>query len=195
MGVWKPFNRMAADASLAALRRGTETSVMPADRAPLFRNEHAVRGFRIAVPAALSLVFVIAACTPPPAEPPPQAARERSTARTLDAYKREAATRIVQTSAGSVADALPPMLKSVVVLDITVDRDGRPVIVSVRRSNGHRELEQAAIASVRRAGPLPAPPPEILKGASAVSYVETWLFRADGRFQVRSIAGIQPGAG
>jgi len=40
-----------------------------------------------------------------------------------------------------------------------------------------------------------SPPPEILKGASAVTYAETWLFRPDGRFQVRSIAGVQPGAG
>jgi protein TonB len=80
-------------------------------------------------------------------------------------------------------------------LALEADRDACPVIVSVRRSNGHRALEQAAIASVRRARPLPAPPPWILKGASAVSYVETWLFRADGRFQVRSLADIQPGAG
>jgi protein TonB len=144
---------------------------------------------------AVGLAFAVAACTPPPAEPPPQAPRERSIAPTLDAYKREVAARIVETNAASVADALPPMLKSVVVLDITVDRNGRPVVVTVRRGNGHTELEQAAIASVRRAGPLPVPSPEILKGASTVTYAETWLFRADGRFQVRSIAGAQPGAG
>jgi protein TonB len=150
---------------------------------------------RIPVPAVLFLAVVVAACTSVPVERPPQPAREGATARALDAYKREAAARIVQANAAPVADALPPLLQSVVVLDITVDRGGRPVIVSVRRSNGHRALEQAAIASVRRAGPLPAPPPEILAGASAVSYVETWLFRADGRFQVRSLAGVQPGAG
>jgi protein TonB len=161
-------------------------------------------GFRIGVPAAvLSAAFIVAACTskpvqPPPAGPPPQVrmpAPEVSTARTLDAYKQEAATRIVRRNGASIADALPPILVSVVVLDITVDRDGRPVIVTVRRSNGYRELEDAAIASVRRASPLPAPSPEVLGGAWSVSYVETWLLRSDGRFQVRSIAGVQPGAG
>ena len=152
-----------------------------------------MRGLRIAGPAALAITVMVAACTPPPTPPPD--ARESSTARTLDAYKREAATRIIQMNAASVADALPPMLQSVVVLDITVDRNGHPVIVTVRRSNGYRDLERAAIASVHRAGPFPAPPPQILKGGSAVTYVETWLFRADGRFQVRSVAGVQPGAG
>jgi protein TonB len=145
-------------------------------------------------PAALCLTFLVAACTSPPGRPP-EPARGSASTRTLDAYKREAATRILQANAASVADALPPLLQSVVVLDITVDRAGRPLVVSVRRSNGHRELEQAAIASVRRAEPLPVPPPEILGRASAVTFVETWLFRADGRFQVRSIAGIQPRAG
>jgi protein TonB len=152
-----------------------------------------VRGLRAAISAALAVALMVAACAPP--TPPPPAPPARSAAPTLDAYKREAASRITQRNADSIADALPPILKSVVVLDITVDRDGRPVVVAVRRSNGYRELEQAAIASVHRAGPFPAPPPALLEGTNTVTYVETWLFRPDGRFQVRSVAGVQPSAG
>lgn len=143
------------------------------------------------LPGALSAALIIAACASPKHLPPP-GAQEGVNAPTLAQYKRNAARRIVLTNPEWIADSLPPILTSVVVLDITVDRDGRPLIVSVRRSNGHSDLEQAAIASVRRAGPLPAPAPEILGGARTVSYVETWLFRADGRFQVRSLADVQP---
>jgi protein TonB len=84
------------------------------------------------------------------------------------------------------------MLKSVVVLDLTVDRDGNVVKATVRRSNGYKELESVALASVRRAGKLPAPSVAVHRGASTVTYLETWLFRADGRFQIRSLAEPQP---
>ena len=113
----------------------------------------------------------------------------RSTARpaTLDAYKVQVAQRIAGTSAEIFGDPVPPMLKSVVVLDISIDRDGLPQEVSVRRSNGIRQLEQRAQASVRAAAPFDAPAPALLRGASTVRFLETFLFRDDGRFQIRSL--------
>jgi hypothetical protein len=65
----------------------------------------------------------------------------------------------------------------------------------VRRSNGYQDLEHVAMESVRRARPFSAPPAELLNGARMVSHLETWLFRPDGRFQVRSVADIQRDAG
>jgi hypothetical protein len=59
------------------------------------------------------------------------------------------------------------------------------------RSNGHKDVEQIAIRSVHRAGPLPAPSAELLGNRETVSFVETWLFRPDGHYQVRSVAENQ----
>jgi protein TonB len=117
-----------------------------------------------------------------PAKPRPVAP-----AKTLDGYKVEVAKRIASTSPDLFADPLPEVLKSIVVLDIAIGRDGVPQQVSVRRSNGFRQLEQRAEASVRMAAPFSAPGPEVLRGASSVRFLETFLFRDDGRFQIRSL--------
>jgi len=41
--------------------------------------------------------------------------------------------------------------------------------------------------SVKRAGKLPAPSPEVLKGQDSVRFLETWLFRHDSLYHVRSV--------
>lgn len=119
-----------------------------------------------------------------------QPARE-STAASLDGYKRDAARRIYFSNRTLLFDgAPPPVLKSLVVLSIRTDAAGKPTRVAVLRSNGYRDLEQRAIRSVHDAAPLPVPRASVLhKGA--VEYVETWLFRDDGRFQIRSLAVAQ----
>jgi TonB family protein len=109
----------------------------------------------------------------------------------VDAYKAEVARLVTQLNAASLADSLPPILKSVVVLDITVAADGTPERVVVWRSNGYTELERAAVASVRNAGRLTPPPAHLLGDARSLRFLETWLFRPDGRFQVRSVVGEQ----
>ncbi len=118
--------------------------------------------------------------TPPPAQPMARATN-------LADYKIEVAKRIASSSPDLFGDPLPPMLKSIVVLDIAIDRNGQPQQVSVRRSNGIKQLEQRAQTSVRRAAPFNAPAPELLGGTSAVRFLETFLFRDDGRFQIRSL--------
>lgn len=149
-------------------------------------------GIRMVAAVTLCIAFVAVVTVPAAAQAvqpslPDLQVLPASPARTVDAYKQRVAMQIVQKNSHTIADALPPLLKSVVVLDITVDRAGEPVRVAVRRSNGYHDLEHVAIESVRRAGPFPAPSAEVLDGASVVSYLETWLFRHDGRFQVRSI--------
>ena len=77
-------------------------------------------------------------------------------------------------------------MKSIVVLHIRLDRRGRPTRVAVFRSNGYPGLEQRAVASVVGASPVP-PPDALLDDTSSLSFLETFLFRDDGRFQVRSL--------
>ena len=122
----------------------------------------------------------------PDAEPP-----RESGARTIDGYKRDAARRIYFRNANRLFDgAPPPVLKSVVVLSIHADAKGTPTRVAVLRSNGFRDLEQVAMKSVRDASPLPVPHSTVLRKGT-IEYAETWLFRDDGRYQIRSLAEAQ----
>lgn len=110
---------------------------------------------------------------------------------TAESYKMQFAQRVVHASHEVFEDPLPKMLKSIVVLEITLDRDGKVAALTVRRSNGYRALEQVALNSVRRAAPFEAPPRSMHRHDGTVRFLETFLFRDDGRFQVRTLAGIQ----
>lgn len=107
--------------------------------------------------------------------------------RDLDEYKRHVARSIAAANTRALADSLPPILKAVVVLDITVGEDGALERVAVWRSNGYTELEKAALESVRRVGVMPPPPEQTMIGGRSVRFLETFLFRPDGQYQVRSI--------
>ena len=124
---------------------------------------------------------------PGPVAKPTPPARPSARASTLDSYKVEVAKRIASMSPDLFADPLPEVLKSIVVLDISIGRDGVLQQVSVRRSNGFRQLEQRAEASVRNAAPFSVPGPDVLRGAGSARFLETFLFRDDGRFQIRSL--------
>ncbi len=126
---------------------------------------------------------------PPTSGAPPAAeAAPRSKAWTLATYKLEAARWISHNSAGHLFEgAPPPLLKSIVVLTIAVNPDGQPARVTVLRSNGYKALEQRALQSVKDATPLPRPG-LIVSRRGVAEFTETWLFREDGRFQLRSLA-------
>ena len=127
---------------------------------------------------------------PPPALPSVAAPPDVVVApASLDDYKRRLAGRIVASNPKVFHDPLPRMMKSIVVLQIRVDSHGRPLRVAVFRSNGFRALEQRAVASVIMAMPLPAPPASLLDEAHTLNFLETFLFRDDGLFQVRSLVG------
>jgi TonB family protein len=111
--------------------------------------------------------------------------------RDMDEYKRHFARSIAAANAAALADALPPILKSVVVLDITVGAGGALERVVVWRSNGYTELEKTALESVRRIGAAPPPPAHAVANGGSVRFLETFLFRPDGQYQVRSIVGEQ----
>jgi len=159
--------------------------------------------------AVLLAVLLVAACgapTPPapekPAAPPPAPiavapappAPPQATVpklpppRTpLDAYKRDVAQRILSANAAHTFEGRPPeTLQAVVVLQFTIERSGTLTGLKTLRSR-HPPQEKVALASVRAAAPFPAPPVALLR-SSRVEVAETWLFRDDGKFQIRSLA-------
>ncbi len=139
-----------------------------APSAPVPAPEQAVARTASAPPAAV---------TPAPMVPP----------QTLDGYKKEFARQVASASPDVFDEPLPEMLKSVVVLDVTIGQDGKLVRVAVRRSNGFKALENRAMDSVRRAAPFGVPSFPARRGDGTVSFLETFLFRDDGRFQIRSL--------
>ena len=148
--------------------------------------------------ACIASAALVAACgttrqTPPaaqvPSAPPVAAAPAPAPLPplTLDAYKREFAQRVAQASPHIFSEPLPEMFKSIVVLDITIGRDGNLAHVGVRRSNGYKALEDRAMESVKRAAPFRAPALTVRGRDGSVSFLETFLFRDDGRFRIRSL--------
>ena len=160
--------------------------------------------------AALLAVLLVAACgapTPPapekpaapaapapapaPSAPPQAAVPALPPPRTpLDAYKRDVAQRILSVSAAQTFEGRPPEnLQAVVVLQFTIERSGTLTGLKTLRSR-HPAQEKIALASVRAAAPFTAPPTALLR-SSRVEVAETWLFREDGKFQIRSLAEPQ----
>jgi protein TonB len=128
------------------------------------------------------------ASTATPATAPPLPAAPTA----LDLYKQSAARQVsAKNKSRTFTDVPEHFLRSIVVVRIVVD--GRGVVKSARvdRGNGYKNLEQIAVKAVQDSSPLPAPPPDILR-AGTLEYSETFLFRKDNRFQIRSIALEQP---
>ena len=147
----------------------------------------------------MAVVLLLSACAPqsrvappsslPPAVAPPPVAKTFSPPLPADAqaYKALVASEIWLRNAEVYADPVPEMLKSIVVLEITIDRAGNPIELSVYRSNGFKHLEARALESVVRAAPFPVPAAGVLEGPGSITFLETFLFRADDRFQLRSL--------
>ena len=68
---------------------------------------------------------------------------------------------------------------------------GAPLEVAVYRTNGYEELSARAIASVVDAAPFAPPASALLQGDGSVSFLETFLFREDDSFQLRSLVPVQ----
>ena len=104
----------------------------------------------------------------------------------LDDYKTQVAHHVADHNPERTwTGTLPPMLPAIVVLEITVDRDGQLADVAVQRSR-NPDASEIALASVRRSAPLPPPP------AGRLTFSETFLFADGERYQLRSLAGPQP---
>lgn len=112
--------------------------------------------------------------------------------RAEQAYKETVAAHVVRHNPAQVFEGpLPLMLPAIVVLRMKVDREGRLTSVAVQRARD-AQAARVALASVARAGRLPAPGALIGRAASSFEFSETFLFDHDYRFQLRSLAGPQP---
>jgi protein TonB len=137
-------------------------------------------------------VAVATATAPVPAVPKPAAAapgnvRLAPRDPTLESWKRGAAEKIHAANRAQLFEGRPHhLLQAVIVVEATVDRSGQVVSSRVTRSPGIKSLDQKALASLKSASPLPAPPAVLLKGGNLV-FSETWLVQNDGSFRVRTL--------
>jgi periplasmic protein TonB len=143
--------------------------------------------------ASLLLLAATAGCTITPPQRPlsvtPAAALNSAT---LDQYRSAVAQRIIERNPSYVLHGTPQaMLRSLVVVSFTVDRNGRVLESSVYRTNGDDETESTALATLRRASPLPQPPGKLLNGRGQLELFEDWLFNDNGKFQLREFASPQ----
>lgn len=127
---------------------------------------------------------------PPPVEPVPPRPAVRLAARNpqLEDWKQRAAERIHEVNRKELFEGRPEhLLRAVIVVELSVDRQGKVTTSKIMRSPGIASLNTVALRSLKAASPLPAPPPALMSKGALV-YQETWLFRQDGRFQLRSLA-------
>jgi protein TonB len=109
----------------------------------------------------------------------------------LDAYKTQVAYHVMRQNPNQVfSGRLPPMLPAIVVLNITVDKDGQVTNVQVQRSRDP-DASRVAVDSMRRSGPLPKPVNLTAANSDSLTFSETFLFNDQYRFQLRSVAGPQ----
>lgn len=110
---------------------------------------------------------------------------------TLDTYKTHVARHILARNTDrTFSGRLPPMLPAIVVVNITVDKEGQLQDVRVQRSRDP-DASRVALASMLRSGPLPRPEGLVAANTEAVTFSETFLFDRDYRFQLRTLAGPQ----
>jgi protein TonB len=108
----------------------------------------------------------------------------------LDDYKSQVARHVIEHNPErNYTGTLPPLLPAIVVLRITVDRDGHVQDVFVQRSRDP-DASAIALASLRRSAPLP-PPRALAQGPDGLTFSETFLFADSDRFQLRSLGPRQ----
>ena len=114
---------------------------------------------------------------------------QRTSFDNVESYKADVAEQVMRyNTAHTFSGRLPPMLPAIVVLTITVDKTGKLTHVAVQRSRDN-DASKVALASMRRAGQLPKP--FNLATGNSLTFSETFLFNADYRFQLRTLAPIQ----
>jgi periplasmic protein TonB len=137
-----------------------------------------------------ALLALLCGCsTPPPpiaSVEPPVVVRgpAASLAETPLAYRHDAAAHLYDKNSSRIFKGiLPPFLYAVAVLQIEVDGLGQPVALNWMRQPLHAPEVVAEIErTVRLAAPFPAP-----TRLGRVSYIDTWLWDASGRFQLHTL--------
>lgn len=110
----------------------------------------------------------------------------------LDDYKTQVARHVLQHNPTlAFAGTLPPLMPAIVVLRITVDRDGKLTDVEVQRSRD-ANASRVAVDSMWRSLPLP-PPQRLAQADGKLTFSETFLFGERYRYQLRSLEPPQAG--
>ncbi len=73
-------------------------------------------------------------------------------------------------------------LSGALLLDVAIRPDGSVIEVVVRRSSGHKVLDDAAVRIVELAGPYAAFPPDIAKEVDVLHVTRTWRFLNSAEF-------------
>ena len=76
-------------------------------------------------------------------------------------------------------------LSGSIILDAVINQDGTIHELVLRRSSGHRTLDQAAMRIVRLAGPYSPLPEAIRKDTDQLHIIRTWEFRSTNRLFAR----------
>ena len=126
----------------------------------------------------------------PPVAALPRPAGQSETS-SLDTYKIDVAQHILAGNADTIfSGQLPPMLPAIVVVNIGIDADGQLRKAVVQRSR-NQEASRVALTSLRRVGSYPKPARLLHSGSKLLEFSETFLFNADYKFQLRTLAGPQ----
>lgn len=158
---------------------------------------------RTTLAAGAALLATLAGCGHAPTAPAasaPEAGQaqsisavrgQRTAFDSVDAYKSDVAEQILRYNPDhTFSGKLPPMLPAIVVVSITVDHTGKATKVAVQRSRDSG-ASKVALAAVRRAGALPRPFNLAAGPGRSLTFSETFLFNADYRFQLRTLAPVQ----
>ena len=143
----------------------------------------------------LATAALLSACQTAPAPavhtPAPTPAALQLAA-SIDVYKSLVAQQIMAANAEyTFSGRLPPMLPAIVVLDLSVGRDGALKSVRVHRSRDN-EASSAALAAVRRVPDAFPPAAQLMRGRDkTLEFSETFLFNDQYRFQLRTLSGPQ----
>lgn len=123
---------------------------------------------------------------PSPTPPPPSDAHsdlQSSLATDPKAYRKDAARHLYHHYAQRVHKGrLPPMLKSVGVVDVQVGPKGQVLDIVWTRAPRQAEVRQEIERMIITAGPFPAP-----VKLRKVTYTETWLWLNTGHFQLDTL--------
>lgn len=76
-------------------------------------------------------------------------------------------------------------LSGALLLDVALKPDGSVLEIIVRRSSGHRVLDDAAVRIVELAGPFAPFPDEIRREVDVLHVTRTWKFLSSERFQAQ----------
>jgi protein TonB len=158
---------LACMAAIAATLAGCASSPMPPTSEP--------------TPATAPTPSVGTPGAPAASASPPAVASRAATPRD---YRRDAAGHLYARNANRIYKGkLPPLLYAVGVLQVEVDSRGNVASLSWMRAPSHAPEVVAEIErTVRQAAPFPAP-----TRMGRVTYTDTWLWDASGRFQLDTL--------